>query len=182
MAKDIKSAFQLEAGLDANAVAVYEKALSTVAKESFSYVELRTAVRKLLQRGMSQQDALASVMVTAETLGQDRAALLKSAEAHLNRLSGERKKIAEAMDKRLTDGMAQDRARVEAAANKQADLKLKIGALERELIAAEEKERALAEALETACERVEEQGKLLDDAHAAFHREISSDLAAIRAV
>lgn len=182
MAKDIATAFQLDDGLDENAEAVYRKALSTVAKESFSYVELRTAVRKLVARGMSEGDALASVLVTAETLGQDRGALLKSAEAHLQKLDAERGKIQAAMENRLTDGMAKDRARVEAAVKKQADIKLKMEALKRELSAAEEKEQSLTQELAGARERVEQQGQLLDEVYEAYHREISGDLAAMRAV
>ena len=181
MAKDISAAFQLDSDLDAGARAVYEKALSTVGKSDFSYVELRTAVRKLVSRGMSEADALDSVLVTAETLGQSRTALLKDAEAHLEKLDRERGKIREAMEKRLTDGMAKDRARVEAAVKQQADIKLKMAALEKELAAAEAKEETLETELAGARERVERQGQLLETAYAAFHREISGDLAAMRA-
>ena len=182
MAKDISAAFQLDGSLDESAVGVYGKALSTVARENFSYVELRTAVRKLVARGMSEGDALASVLVTAETMGASGGALLKSAEAHLKRLDTERDKIAAAMQKRLTEGMAKDRQRVEAAVKQQADLKLQMAALEKSLAAAEAKERELRATLASTEERVQRQGEQLDAAYEAFKREISGDVEAIRRV
>lgn len=180
MSKDLRAAFDLGADLDPASVEIYERALAGADATGFGYLELRTAVQRMLKMGMSERDALASVFVTAETMGQDRLALLKNAEAHLATLEEERGKIRAAMTKRLTDGLAADRAAIAKEQRKQDELRERMRELQRELQASEAEEQRLRDDLATIQSRVEEQGAKLEEVYEAYHRAISADVAAMR--
>ena len=180
MTRDLSAAFALDADLDPSSVEVYERALRDTEASGFGYLQLRTAVQKMVAMGMSERDALASVFVTAETMGQDRLALLKNAEAHLATLEEERGKIRAAMTKRLTDGLAADRKAIAAEKQKQTDLREQIKDLERRLEDSAAEEARLQEDLRTIESRVEEQGQKLEAVYEAYHRAISADVAAMR--
>ena len=180
MSKDLRAAFDLGAELDPASVEVYERAIASADAPGFGYLELRTAVQRMLGMGMSERDALASVFVTAETMGQDRLALLKSAEAHLRSLEEERGKIKAAMEKRLTDGLAADRAAIAEQQRRQTETRAEMERLQRELEASKAEEERLREDLASIEARVAEQGGKLEAVYEAYHRAISADVAAMR--
>lgn len=181
MPKDLSNAFSLDATHDPEAVQVYARALSHVDDAPFTYIELRTAVRTLIEKGLSQRDALMSVFVTAETLGRDRHSLLKSTEDHLAALEVEHEKIMAAMSTRLTEGLAEERRAIEAVRQRQTQLQLELAALQLKLKAAEDEERKMTAELGQVKGRVEAQGQRLQAVYEAMRQEISADLAAMRA-
>ncbi len=177
----ILNAFRFDDALEPEAVQVYARALEGVDGAAFTYIELRTAVRALIEKGISQRDAMMSVFVTAETLGRDRHSLLKSTEDHLAALEAEQDKILAAMATRLTEGLTAERRAIEEVRAQQRQLREQIDELQRKLGAAEAEERRLTGELGQVKSRVEAQGERLQAAYEAFRREISADLAAMRA-
>ncbi len=180
MSKNVSAAFRLDDSVDAEASQVYARALAQVDDATFTYIELRTAVRSLVEKGLSERDALMSVFVTAETLGRDRHSLLKSTEGHLAALETEHDKILAAMATRLTEGLAAERRAIEEVRGQQRQIREQIDELQRSLSAAEGEERRLTSELGQVKTRVESQGERLQSAYEAFRREISADLASMR--
>lgn len=180
MAKNITAAFKFGPELDVEAAQVFAKALQQSDTATFTYIELRIAVRKLLERGMSPADAFTSVFVTAETLGRDRHALLESTEAYLATLEREKDKMQAAMQARLSEGLAAENAAIEALRQNRAEIESQIRKLQDQMRKTEEKEQQQLAALEQVEVRVKAQGEKLMQAYEAYRREISADLAAMR--
>ncbi len=181
MPKNLSLAFRLDPSFEPEAVHVYTRALENVDDAPFTYIELRTAVRALVEKGLSERDALMSVFVTAETLGRDRHSLLKSTEDHLEALERENDQIMAAMSTRLTEGLAAERKAIEDIRGKQRDIRQQIDQLQRQLADAEEEEKRLNGELGKVKGRVEAQGERLQAVFEAFRKEISADLASMRA-
>jgi len=175
MAKDPSKAFNQDGTLNEDAVAALSKALSTADKSTFSYLEFRLAAKQLIANGQSEQQAFESVFTTASTIGVDRESLALSAEAYLKTLEAEHEKFAQAMEKRMTTGVASDQAKIDKvvqAITKLTDQQAQITA---KLADAEAKKIELEEALKNVQARVQERGKHMIAAYKAMHAEIKSD-------
>ena len=181
MPRDLAAAFGLSGKHDADAVGVYARVLEASDSATFSYLELRTAVQKLIARGMSEHDAFTSVFVTAETLGRDRHAMLESAQGHLDVLEREHEAIERAMQVRLTEGMERERRAIDAVLAKQAEIQKRIAELDAQLGEAETEEQRLRAQLAETEQRVATQGERLKAVYEQLKREMSADLATMRA-
>ena len=176
----LRAAFPFTPDHDAEAVQVYAQALDSADEHAFGYLELRAAVQRLIGRGMDAQSALDSVLVTAETLGRDRRAMLASTQAHLDTLDREHDQIEAALTKRLSEGLAAEHRAIEQAVARQRELQTQIERLTRELAAAKTEEAGLVGQLEATRARVETQGERLTAVYEILKREISADLATLR--
>lgn len=175
MAKDPTKAFNQDGSLNEDAVSALSKALSTADKATFSYLEFRLAAKQLIASGQSEQQAFESVFTTASTIGVDRESLALSAEAYLKTLEAEHEKFVEAMEKRMTSGVAADQAKIDKVIQAIAKLTDQKATIEAKLEEAEAKKIELEEALKNVQERVQERGKHMIAAYEAMHAEIKSD-------
>ncbi|MFK8056638.1 MAG: hypothetical protein AB8F78_11000 [Saprospiraceae bacterium] len=175
MAKDPSKAFNQDGSLNEDAVAALSKALSTADKSTFSYLEFRLAAKQLMANGQDQQQAFESVFTTAFTIGVDREALALSAEAYLKTLESEHEKFAQAMEKRMTAGVAADQSKIDKVIQAIAKLTEQKATIEAKLSDAEAKKIELEEALKNVQERVLDRGKHMIAAYEAMHSEIKSD-------
>ncbi len=175
MAKDPSKAFNQDGSLDADAVAALSKALSTADKSTFSYLEFRLAAKQLMEKGQDQQQAFESVFTTAFTIGVDRESLALSAEAYLKTLEAEHEKFTQAMEKRMTTGVASDQAKIDKVIASIEKLTKQQAQIEAKLTEAQAKKIELEEALKSVQERVKERGKHMIEAFESMHAEIKSD-------
>lgn len=177
MAKDPAKAFNHDGSLDADSVAALGRALADADASDFSYLEFRLAVQRLTERGIDPASAYESVFTTAETIGVTRERLLDSARAYLRTLDAERDAFDAALEKRLTDGMRADQAKVEAAAAEIVRLEAEQQRLAAALEAAKQTRRETEAALATVRERVNERGQAFAGAHAGLRAAVETDLA-----
>ena len=175
MAKDPSKAFNQDGSLNEDAVAALSKALSTADKSTFSYLEFRLAAKQLIANGQSQEQAFESVFTTASTIGVDRESLALSAEAYLKTLEAEHEKFSQAMEKRMTSGVAADQAKIDKTIQAIEKLTAQKAQIETKLADAEAKKIELEDALKVLQERVQERGKHMVAAYEAMHAEIESD-------
>lgn len=177
MAKDPVQAFNRDGSLDPESVAALSRALASADRSDFSYLEFRLAVQRLLDRGIDPASAYESVFTTAETIGVPRERLLESARAYLATLDAERANFDAALEKRLTDGVREDEARIAAAAADIGKLEAERTRLERELGEAAARRRELEAELAGVRERVTARGEAFSAAHAGMRATVEGDLA-----
>lgn len=177
MAKDPARAFNRDGSLDPDSVAALSRALAAADRAEFSYLEFRLAARKLIDRGIDPASAYESVFTTAETIGVSRDRLLESARTYLATLDAERANFDAALEKRLTDGMREDEARIAAADARIEELQAERERLERELRDAAERKRRLEGDLASVRERVTARGEAFAAAHAGMRAAVEGDLA-----
>ena len=182
MAKDPQKAFNQDGVLNADAVAALSNALAAADKSTFSYLEFRLAVQKLMALGQDQQQAFESVLTTAATIGVDRKAVIKSAQAYLKTLDTEHQKFQQAMQKRLTEGVAADEAKIEKIAQSLAKLQEQKAQIEARIAETELKKASLETELQNVRARVEERGAHMQTAYDAIRAEISDDFDALKKI
>lgn len=169
-------AFKPTAEVDADSYAFLLKALDRVKHGKLSYLDLRVAVEKLVSSGQSPEQALDSVLVTAEALGVSRGQLLREARAHHKALDDEHSKLEEAMRKRLTDGLAADEQAIATLEGELADLEQQREALDAKLTRGRGKLERLRTELGEVQERVRAKGSALATASEHLRAQIDADI------
>ena len=177
MAKQPAKAFNRDGSLDADSVAALSRALATADKGTFTYLEFRLAVQQLIDRGIDAASAYESVFTTAETIGVDRDRLIESARTYLRVLDAERQKFDGALEKRLTDGVREDEARIAATDEEIAQLKAEQERVAAELTAARKRREEQEAELAGVRERVKSRGEAFAAAHAGMRGAVEEDLA-----
>ena len=179
MAKDLVASFDPDDALDADAKRALNRALADVDDGAFTYLTFREAVRRLRASGQDAETALQSVFLTAEAMGVDRKRLRGSAKAYVKALEKERGLFTAAMDKRLTEGVAADEARIEKLAQQLSKLEEQRAQLEEKLAIGREKKASLEAELESVRQRVQERGRRFDEAYEALKAQMMDDLSSL---
>lgn len=177
MAKDPAKAFNRDGRLDADSVAALSRPLAAADAGAFTYLEFRLAAQRLTDRGIDEASAYESVFTTAETIGVERDRLIESARKYVAALDAEKIKFDAALEKRLTDGVAEDEARISAVDKQLERLRADRERIDRELEEARLRREKLAEELAGIKERVTARGEAFAGAHAGMRTSVESDLA-----
>lgn len=177
MAKDPAKAFNRDGKLDADSVAALSRALAAADSGTFTYLEFRLAAQRLIDRGIDAASAYESVFTTAETIGVDRERLVQSARGYLGILDAERQKFDGALEKRLTDGVRDDEARIAAQAKEIERLEAERERIAAALATAQERRVELEAELAGVRERVQARGEAFAAAHAGMRATVEDDLA-----
>ncbi len=180
MAKNPAAAFDPDGQLDADSLKMLSKALSAGEKGTFTYLEFRIAANKLIGRGLSPEDAYESVYTTAETLGVDRKHLLKSAQNYQQILDSEKAKFAEALERRLSEGMDADRAKIEKLDEQLDKLEQQVRDVQAKVEEGKATREKLAAELASARERISERGERFDETYKSLRDAVEADFEAMK--
>lgn len=175
MAKSLAEVYNLDPELDARALQALSKALTRPSDTTFGYPQFREAIGRLVARGLSQADAYESVFITAETIGVDRRALLGNAKQYLLILDEEKKKVDDAMEKRLTEGMSNDLQQLEKLGEKTIKLEAQRADIEAQIAQARQRRDTLTAELADVRERVQEQGQKFGEVYEALRVKMLED-------
>ena len=181
MADSIRDLFSVDDSLDPKMVGALLKALDNSDGSAFDYLKFREATQKLAQRGMAMPDAQESVFTTAETIGTSRKSLLTSARGHLETLDKQREAFESAREKKLTEGMATDRTRLEKLAGQLQKLEEQRRALDEKEAQLKEKQAEIEAHLATTQQRVQEQGAKFEEAYRALRQQVEQDVTEMQA-
>ena len=180
MAKDPTAVFDPEGVLDADSMKLLAKGLASVDTGKFTYLEFKQAITTLIDRGMSEENAYESVFTTAETMGIDRNALVKSAQQYLKSLDEERSRFSDALHNRLTDGLEADKARIEKLAAQLEKLELQRKDLDEKIAQGKTKQAELEQNLAEVKDRVKERGRLFEETYSSLRGSILADFEAMK--
>lgn len=180
MAKDPIATFDPQGKLDPDSIKLIAKGLENIDKGRFTYLEFKQTISKLVERGMSEDDAYESVFTTAETLGVERNALVASAQLYLTTLDEERSRFSDAMQTRLTQGLEADAQRIEKLAAQIEKLEQQQRDLAEKIAQGKTKQAELEENLAQVKDRITERGQLFEETYASLRGTMLADFEAMK--